>query len=310
MWRATVAEQLTEVSTATGDPASAAGGEDDADGSQTTEFDRRTSTTALATTSGSDDATVTPSSTDPPATSSTATIGSTETTAPPTSEPTTEAPTTAPTTTAASQETTEPTVARPAEAPALAGIGDAVTLDSASGPGVGAVRVSLYADPDGDGEGDSLQQSTTTSTAGRYAFTPTPGCYVIQFSAPDGYRVEPDDERQVVCLQPGQAVSDVDAVVYRVRPPAPSGCFVEKAGGGRRGVEVFEDDGAWAPSYTFYDKDGDVVVRTRDIGPADDVEGPTNHEWHGEANGFDHRDVRSVAAERNGLESQPVTCDR
>ncbi|MGB5758756.1 MAG: hypothetical protein WBM50_17720, partial [Acidimicrobiales bacterium] len=102
------------------------------------------------------------------------------------------------------------------------------------------------------------------------------------------------------------------AVLTPIAPPAgPSSCVVEWPGNeSYLGVEVYENQSNWADSYTFYGKNGKVVARTRDLGSADDVEGPTNREWESEASGFKHRDVYSVAAERGGRESDPVTCTR
>ena len=262
---------------------------------------RRTTTSAKATTStagrrSSGTITTAGNGTTAPGTGAGSTTSAPSATEPPVTERTTTSgtPTTAPPTTGQ----TSP--------PAPGFIGDMMTIDSYDGPTVSGALVELYNDENRDGNPESLVNSTRTA-AGRYGFEVAAGCYVVRFYAPDGFQIQPGLERQAACVEAGGSAARVDAVLTPIAPPAgPSSCVVEWPGNeSYLGVEVYENQSNWADSYTFYGKNGKVVARTRDLGSADDVEGPTNREWESEASGFKHRDVYSVAAERGGENPTP-----
>lgn len=190
-------------------------------------------------------------------------------------------------------------------------IGDRVTIGDFNGPGLRDVQVVLYADDNNDGRGDRQIASTRTSSAGRYSFDPAPGCFEIRFTAPSGYRIRSDMSRQTRCLGSGESDARIDAIADPLSVAPPSRCVVERNDGeAGRGVEIDEFNGNWADSYTFYNSSGGVVARTRDLGPYDTDPGESDREWFGAENGFNHRDVRTVAAERNGIESSRITCER
>lgn len=267
-----------------------------------------------STTDGSGSATelsVSTSSTGQDGGQTTSSTSSTATTVGSTTSPTSAGQTTTETseTTQSTTTTTEPTTT---EAPALAYIGDRVSLDGYEGPGLAGVSVSLWEDGDGDGTGDRLVSSTTTNGDGRYYFDQAAGCYEVRFQAPSGYFIRSGFERQSLCLAPGESAARVDAIAEaEVRAAGPTGCLVERPGGSfNLGVEVYESRSDWADSYTFRNRSGGVVARTRDLGAPDDIDNSGDHEWWGQANGFDHRDVWSVSAERGGSESDPVACQR
>lgn len=225
---------------------------------------------------------------------------------------TTRAATTAPPTTR-----TPATTVRPATTTTIAperpvSIGGRVTVGDDGGPGLGAVEVSLYTDQNRDRRVERRIARRNTAADGSYSFDEAPGCYEVRFTAPTGYRIPPDASRQYLCLESAAATAGTDAIAERLTSDPPSGCLVEEdASYAGLGVEVYETASNWAPSYTFYDRSGGVVVRTRDLGPFDtDGDDPTDREWFGAENGFDHRSVWSVAAERDGIESAPITCRR
>ncbi len=205
--------------------------------------------------------------------------------------------------------TTRPPVTRPITTTTVApprpvSIGDRITVGSSSGPGLGNVEVGLYVDQNEDGYGDRRIQRQTTGANGRYSFEADPGCYEVRFTAPAGYEIRSGQRRQALCLESGASNSRIDAVADRLVVVAPpSACDVEPDG-----VEVDEYNGNWADSYTFYSASGAVIARTRDLGPYDVDPGETDREWFGPENGFNHRAVVSVAAERNGRESAPRAC--
>lgn len=239
-----------------------------------------------------------------------------DTTTPPEPEP---QETTAPTDlepqpTTPEEPSTEVTTSAGAGAPAY--IGDSVNVGSYSGPPVQGALVGLFEDTDRDGEPDGRIDTRFTGRDGRYAFNVPAACYVVRFYPIDGYRVDENLEFQSVCLDPGEAAPRIDGILHPtvqdVAPAAPpSGCFVEPASyGSVAGVEVYENGRDWADSYIFYSLNGGVVARTSELGPPDDIDGPTDWEWEAEESGFPHRSVRRVSAVRNGSESEPITCSR
>jgi len=222
---------------------------------------------------------------------------------------TTRSTTTRPSSSTTRVVTTRPPVTQPITTTTVAParpvyIGDRITVGSFNGPGLGNVEVGLYIDEDRDGFGDRRIQRQTTSGNGRYSFEPDPGCYEVRFTPPAGYEILPALSRQALCLESGGSNARIDAVAERLVVVAPpSACDVESDG-----VEVDEFNGNWADSYTFYSASGAVVARTRNLGPYDTDPGETDREWFGAENGFNHRAVVSVAAERNGQESAPRAC--
>ncbi len=230
----------------------------------------------------------------------------TASTAATTSQPsTTRSTTTTPSTSTTRLVTTRPPITTTTVAPTRPiFIGDRITVGSFNGPGLGNVEVGLYIDEDRDGFGDRRIQRQTTGGNGRYSFEPDPGCYEVRFTPPAGYEIQSTLSRQALCLESGGSNARIDAVAERLVVVAPpSSCDVESDG-----VEVDEFSGNWADSYTFYSASGAVVARTRDLGPYDTDPGETDREWFGPENGFNHRAVVSVAAERNGRESAPRAC--
>ncbi len=200
---------------------------------------------------------------------------------------------------------------------ALAYIGDSVNIGSHSGPPAEGAMVRLFEDPDRDGQPDDRIDTRVTGRDGRFAFNIPAACYVLQFYPLDGYVVDEDLEYQAVCLEPGEAAPRMDGILYPLAEdvllevPPPSGCYVEPAmSGSEAGVEVYENNLTWADSYTFYDISGDVVARTSDLGPPTGIDGATDWKWEADEAGFPARRVWRVAAVRNGVQSEPITCSR
>lgn len=246
-------------------------------------------TTAAGSEDGTDPNGTDPSATtEPPATDpETTTTVAPETTLPPATEPKpTPAPTTAP-------------VIQPSF------IGDRVTLGSFEGPGVSGIRVRLFAD-------GQLLATDSTDEGGFYGFDEFPaGCYEVQFSRiPSGLDLDAEQATQSFCIADGDQNGRFDAVAV-VAPP--DNCIVEASNTfSDRGVEVHENDFDRADSYTFYNQNGGVVFRTSQAGPPDDLDNSSygDYEWFAEPNNFNVRNVRTVAAERFGVESAPFTCER
>ena len=232
---------------------------------------------------------------------------------------TTEAPTTQPvepdeTTTV--PPTTEPPTPDPLPTPTPAPvirpsfIGDRVTLGNFDGPGISGVRVRLFNDVDGNGIGEARLAIDDTDEGGFYGFDEFPaGCYLVEFSRlPGGLSLSPDQASQAFCLAAGDQNGRFDAVAV-VAPP--DNCIAEVSNNFRdRGVEVHENDFDRADSYTFYNQNGGVVFRTS--GAPDDLDDNPygDYEWFAEDNGFNQRNVYTVTAERFGVESAPIGCQR
>jgi hypothetical protein len=227
-----------------------------------------------------------------------------------TAPPTTEAQTTAAPTTAAPQTTTTPPTSSETLGGRPAYIGDQVSIGDYDGPGLAGVQVQLWLDGDRDGVADRQVADEVTGSAGRYSFDVPGACYEVRFLPPDGYQIRPDLAVQYLCLDAGEAAARTDAVI--VAPVSgPSGCRVDRSGSSSSlGVEVYEEEREWADSYLFLDRSGGVVADTASMGDPDEVDSRTDREWFGGANGFDHRDVRSVSAVRQGVRSEPVRCRR
>ena len=265
------------------------------EGDETEEVPGTTAALGTETTAIDTETTEAPGSTEPPTTNPDEPVETTAvvpTTAPPLPDPT-PAPTPAP-------------IVRPSF------IGDRVTLGSFDGPGIGGVRVRLFSDVDGNGIGEDRLAIDDTDEGGFYGFDEFPaGCYQVEFSRiPSGLSLGAEQASQSFCLAEGDQNGRFDAVAV-VDPP--DNCIVEASNNSRdRGVEVHENDFDRAGSYTFYNQNGGVVLRTSQAGPPDDLD--TNpygdYEWFAEDSGFNHRNVYSVAAERFGVESAPITCQR
>lgn len=234
-----------------------------------------------------------------------------ETTLPPESEVTTTAPPTTQPPTTEPPPTQPPTTPAPVITPSF--IGDRVTLGGFDGPGLGNVRVRLFVDSDRNGTADELVSNDVTDERGFYGFDEYPaGCYVLEFSRiPSGLTLDNTQASQSFCMAQGDQNGRFDAVA-QVAPP--DNCIVEASNNfSDRGVEVHENDFDRADSYTFYNQNGGVVLRTSQVGGPDDLDNDSpygDYEWFAEESGFNHRNVRSVAAERFGVESTPITCER
>ena len=219
---------------------------------------------------------------------------------------TTESTTSSTTTTTVSTTTTTVGPVR------LGYIGDRVTIGGFDGDGLPGVRVELWLDADENGQGERPVAASVTDGDGRYFFDREAGCYEVRFSAPDAYEIRSGFQRLPVCIAAGQTRARIDAIADPLVVTAgPSGCHVERAGTRfDLGVEVYEREGDWGSSYTFYNASGGVVLITGDPDLADDFDGSNDREWFASISGYDHRSVRSVSATRNGLESAPVLCSR
>ncbi len=90
-------------------------------------------------------------------------------------------------------------------------IGGSVT--SAAGSAVQGVKIDLFL-ANGDGSRGQFLRSTTTDETGRYNFVVDPSCHVLTFVAPDGQTFGGSRWFQPsICVEVGQEVSDVDAVL-------------------------------------------------------------------------------------------------
>ena len=218
---------------------------------------------------------------------------------------------TSPTTVASTTSSTQPTTtvtATPTEPP-QAFIGDRVRTDD--GRGLSGVGVTLRQDGD---SGNRQEVSDTTDGGGNYGFTVEPGCYVVNFAVPDGASVVAGNQQQRVCVDGGQRLDSVDLTVrFAPQVAAPPACDVQTGNNPYAGVEIRDSNRAWAPGYVFYGQSGNVIVRTRNLGPPDDTTNPDRNqiEWTSSRYGFEESDVYSVAAEdENGNVSGRVTCSR
>ncbi|MGI9613446.1 MAG: hypothetical protein ACR2QO_11085 [Acidimicrobiales bacterium] len=223
------------------------------------------------------------------------------------STPTT--PSTSARSTTSTTSSTQPTTTVTATtSPPKANIGDQVRADD--GRGLSGVGVTLRRDAGGSGR----IASATTDGGGNYGFTVEPGCYVVIFALPDGASVVSGNQQQRVCVDGGQRLDTVDLTVrFAPQVAAPPACDVQTGNNPYAGVEIRDSNRAWAPGYVFYGQSGNVIVRTRNLGPPDDTTNPDRNqiEWTSSRYGFEESDVYAVAAEdENGNVSGRVTCSR
>ncbi len=271
-------------------------------------------TSVPPTTAATDSDQTAPAATEPVTDTTAAAV---ETTVPETTEPEVETTVELTTTTEQPQVTEpEPTATTatipPTTEAALGFIGDSVNIGSFSGPGASGVQVEIFADTNNDGQPEQRVGGTNTNANGRYSFNVPGACYVVRFSVPAGFDLDPSMASQAVCVPAGGARGRIDAVltekVAAVRPP--DGCTVEDSSNRLQGVEVYENGGDWADFYVFLGQNGNVVYRTPN--QPHDIDGSDNddYEWVGDIGGFNVRDVWSVAANRGGTRSAAVGCFR
>ncbi len=298
---------------------------DDADGAGDDDGRSRSTTTRRTTTTAADDdddrsgtarpttsATTPTSPTSSGGGSSTASTEPSTTSTPSSTQPTVTASSTVPSSlTTTSRPTSSTTSTTVVSEPVF--IGDRVSTGDWDGPGFPNLSVTLLNDSNRDGVGEDRVGTATTNGNGNYGFDPDPGCYVVVFSVPNGMSVLLGETVVPVCLESGQSFGRADLVLGFPNVRAPASCNIQIADHSYAGVEIWDPNRDFAPSYVFYGSSGQVIVRTADLGPPDDITNPSREyiEWTSQRFGYEESRVYSVAAvDSNGFESVAVTCER